>query len=794
MSWRPHSTIIVAIIVGSLCIDVAHTFAEDIIYAVNDHALLTIEGGSGRVLHETEVGTLFGHISLASDGNRVFIISGADTVLSVDPRTDEVDTVHTYCCLSGSIAATTSQLYVLSAEEHTLTLTGFDKITGQGMSVVGIPQDVLAVTVVDQGPNPSATATATPILTPTEIATTPPDPPVATGGGCNINEVDSPTVPWVSLLGLILLSSRRRWCLLSLITLMLPVAASAVSPGEPFVQGATVSIDNGPATALVLSTAPSEAATAYVSGGQPAMPSGCTAGASQSCSPIPVPSTITNWNTFYHVEFGIEVTNEWKQFRYGSEQRLPTIDDVLRHLRDTFATINAVFKRDVGAILQIRHVRILDQISYPLNSDGSVNDFPSYAYWAANLPSVRFVYRLIPQFHNYGGGAGGSLCTGTLGGGHENYDLAVMPSAHDDLWLGSQTRLGHELSHIFGGSHTGWYNPPIEQCNDDCYQGQLHCPNYDDQSWSGYCFEQYNCSNNGGLRFGPLFGPMARVIRQYILNATCLPAGAVFGGDRTVDNDGDKFPDQLDNCPTIVNVGQEDRDEDGVGDDCDNCPSVYNPSQADNDADAAGDACEAYPRPQVDDDTFITNVSPGGNHGGDTFMRVGRQPTTAKGGTPNLYRSLIHFDLNGAIPSGKTVDGAKLWLNTSSVAGTPTVSIQRLMGACSGGSNAGSPCDTNADCPGSTCQKFTESAATWNNQESTSGVPAPLTKPIPTASGWTPVDVGPLAVDCWRYRAGQCYWRLSAVNETDNTTSSTFDISSKEASPTTVCYLAIQVR
>jgi len=66
-------------------------------------------------------------------------------------------------------------------------------------------------------------------------------------------------------------------------------------------------------------------------------------------------------------------------------------------------------------------------------------------------------------------------------------------------------------------------------------------------------------------------------------------------GDVCDDSDGDGVPDSEDNCWYVVNPGQTDSDTDDVGDACDNCLIVANPGQEDSDANGIGDACDNCP-------------------------------------------------------------------------------------------------------------------------------------------------------------------------------------------------------
>jgi len=71
---------------------------------------------------------------------------------------------------------------------------------------------------------------------------------------------------------------------------------------------------------------------------------------------------------------------------------------------------------------------------------------------------------------------------------------------------------------------------------------------------------------------------------------------SVFGAEGCAhDADGDDVCDGDDNCPAVLNTGQENSDADSLGDACDNCPTITSADQTNSDVDDWGDVCDNCP-------------------------------------------------------------------------------------------------------------------------------------------------------------------------------------------------------
>ncbi len=100
------------------------------------------------------------------------------------------------------------------------------------------------------------------------------------------------------------------------------------------------------------------------------------------------------------------------------------------------------------------------------------------------------------------------------------------------------------------------------------------------------------------------------------------PGGGIPGGGGGLvpgDTDRDRFPNRVDNCPTVRNPDQAETDGDGIGDACDpdadgdripnpsdNCPYVSNPDQADVNNNGLGDVCD-LPEGDADKDGVLNS-------------------------------------------------------------------------------------------------------------------------------------------------------------------------------------------
>ncbi|MFH0862890.1 MAG: thrombospondin type 3 repeat-containing protein [Candidatus Altiarchaeota archaeon] len=115
-----------------------------------------------------------------------------------------------------------------------------------------------------------------------------------------------------------------------------------------------------------------------------------------------------------------------------------------------------------------------------------------------------------------------------------------------------------------------------------------------DECVGKYTVTEYTCTDAGELHSS---------------NLACGAGYYCLGGRCCQDSDGDDICNGVDNCPDLVNPGQEDGDGDGVGDVCDSCPESAGP-QTDNDGDGLGNVC----------DNCVNTPNPGQeNFDADTF-------------------------------------------------------------------------------------------------------------------------------------------------------------------------------
>ena len=140
------------------------------------------------------------------------------------------------------------------------------------------------------------------------------------------------------------------------------------------------------------------------------------------------------------------------------------------------------------------------------------------------------------------------------------------------------------------------------------------------------------------------------------------------------DDDGDGIADNLDNCRTVANPGQEDTDGDGIGNACnqlmdldnddwsdalDNCPGIPNPDQLDLNSNGIGDVCEydlKCIRVEVTQAIQDENNSVPLVYGKDTWFRLYFDVGQARDTLFNI-RGQINFEYENHLPMSTYING-----------------------------------------------------------------------------------------------------------------------------------------
>ena len=128
----------------------------------------------------------------------------------------------------------------------------------------------------------------------------------------------------------------------------------------------------------------------------------------------------------------------------------------------------------------------------------------------------------------------------------------------------------------FNREATGPCDGPFVEVEACTYQ--FVCHDSDGDGWGDPLDTLNNCDldNCGGI-----FNPDQSDVDGDSIGDVCDP-----------DADNDGLLNANDNCPLVVNIGQEDGDNDNAGDACDNCLTVFNPAQMDENNDGVGDLCD----------------------------------------------------------------------------------------------------------------------------------------------------------------------------------------------------------
>jgi hypothetical protein len=223
-------------------------------------------------------------------------------------------------------------------------------------------------------------------------------------------------------------------------------------------------------------------------------------------------------------------------------------------------------------------VAVIDQpehgtVDYPTAYTGGGQRF-TYVPAPAYVGLDSFYYRVTDE--------DGDFSVGLI-----NINVGNVPAAvsDDDLVVPADVMSGLDV--LF--NDTGFADPVIFQILQQPAHGDLSVT-VQGASWQSHIVVQY--TPDPGFSASDQF--------RYFLTDGVDVGTATVSLTVSPDTDADGLLDAFDNCPSVVNLGQEDGDGDGAGDVCDNCKLVANTTtggaggdQVDADIDGYGNVCDA---------------------------------------------------------------------------------------------------------------------------------------------------------------------------------------------------------
>ncbi|MBK7875973.1 MAG: hypothetical protein IPJ77_09505 [Planctomycetes bacterium] len=227
-------------------------------------------------------------------------------------------------------------------------------------------------------------------------------------------------------------------------------------------------------------------------------------------------------------ECRLALETDWQLY-----QKFGSTPGITSYVTQLIAAVSAQYFEDVQTVLTIAYLGVHTTAADPWTTQDSggtpsalLNEFVSA--WAPNSWPVSANLAHFLSGASLGGGVAyvNALCSQGFGFG---VSANIAGNVNWGTWTGAPGSftwdfvvVAHELGHNFGSNHTHAYCPPLDQCYSNC-TGTTVCSQGTIMSYCHLCGGMDNIDLN--------FHPVTADIMRQAVNASCLGASAVLGGN-----------------------------------------------------------------------------------------------------------------------------------------------------------------------------------------------------------------------------------------------------------------------